>query len=335
MSFARPLAGAIGDAGQVRGPARFSDLFSEAMIFPLGVSDPAQADERIREGFQRFFEETWLHRPLKALGGVPPIDAAGHGILKKKLRGIADFLEQCAALNQFSYDFDRLRRKLGLAASQVQAGGESAPAVDIPALAAPELAGLKIEDLADQQLEQAYQTALKLDARELASHFAKALVTRPALADRPDRFAWFNHLILLGQAAGNWDEALEYVDQGEKDDCEHNEGRRRNDYELRAPRSWPSAATSTRRRTRSTVSSPACRRNCVTRAAPPRRCSPPVAPRKPWITPKKAWPAPASKTTATWKDISRSWQRRRERVPRSGATSERLVTACQGFSHVR
>jgi predicted Zn-dependent protease len=31
----------------------------------------------------------------------------------------------------------------------------------------------------------------------------------------------------------DFDAALGHVDEGEKDDCEHNEGRRRNEYELR------------------------------------------------------------------------------------------------------
>jgi predicted Zn-dependent protease len=31
----------------------------------------------------------------------------------------------------------------------------------------------------------------------------------------------------------DFDSALNHVNEGEKDDCEHNEGRRRNDYELR------------------------------------------------------------------------------------------------------
>ena len=38
---------------------------------------------------------------------------------------------------------------------------------------------------------------------------------------------------LLALAEGNSDAALNYVNEGEKADCEHNEGRRRNDFELR------------------------------------------------------------------------------------------------------
>jgi hypothetical protein len=73
----------------------------------------------------------------------------------------------------------------------------------------------------------------KLDARELAGHFARTIVGRPLQADRPDRFPWYTHLVQMALAEGNTQSALEYVDEGEKVDCEHNEGRRRNDYELR------------------------------------------------------------------------------------------------------
>ena len=50
---------------------------------------------------------------------------------------------------------------------------------------------------------------------------------------RPERFPWYVHLVQLAQAEGNTDAALDYLNEGEKDDCAHNEGRRRNDYELR------------------------------------------------------------------------------------------------------
>jgi len=229
--FRQGLGGNIGEQREIRSPARFSDLFSEAMIFPLGVTDQAEAQTVISESFERYFEQIWLGKPLKSLNGTPPIDAAGHPVLRRKLLGIVQFLQECAAINQFPYDFDRLRRKLHLLGAAPAAPG-SAPA-DIGALGVAELAQLPIETLAGEQLEQAYQTALHLDAKELAGKFAKALVSAAPRQDRPDRFVWFNHLVQLAQAAGDLDGALQHVDEGEKDDCENNEGRRRNDFELR------------------------------------------------------------------------------------------------------
>jgi hypothetical protein len=170
-----------------------------------------------------------------------PLDAAGHPVLKKKLMGLILFLQDCAPpVDPYKYDFDRLRRKLGLlpadGAAHEVSGGEPSTKVsgpDIAAMSAAELSGLNAGDLADDKLEAAYQTASKLDAKDLAGHFARALVARPPQTDRLDRFPWYAHLMQLALAEGDTETALSYVDEGEKSDCEHNQGRRRNDYELR------------------------------------------------------------------------------------------------------
>jgi predicted Zn-dependent protease len=95
------------------------------------------------------------------------------------------------------------------------------------------LAGLDIASLTDEQLESAFQTAQQLDVGELAGKFAKALVGRPAHSSRTDRYPWYAHLTQLALAEGDTTAALNWVDDGERADCEHNEGRRRNDFELR------------------------------------------------------------------------------------------------------
>jgi len=87
--------------------------------------------------------------------------------------------------------------------------------------------------LTDDNLERAYQAAQKLEARELAGRFAQSLVARPARADRPDRYPWYTHLVQQALAQGDTDTALNYLNEGEKADCEQNQGRRRNEYELR------------------------------------------------------------------------------------------------------
>jgi tetratricopeptide (TPR) repeat protein len=212
-------------------PPSFHDILSEAMSFPINIKDPAAQRARIGEGMERFFEETWIHRPRVALQGVPPVDAAGHGVLRKKLEGVLQFIEECAGLANLPYDFARLRRKLGLL--QAAPPAEGAPAADIGSMGASELAALEVEKLGDEQLEQAYQVAQQLDARELAGRFARAVVGRPARGERPDRYLWFNHLINQALAEGDSTAALDFVNEGEKADCEQNEGKRRNDYELR------------------------------------------------------------------------------------------------------
>ncbi len=138
-----------------------------------------------------------------------------------------------------NYDFDRLRRKLGLLAAvgdRPSATGQQPTAdsgLPIADMGTAELAGLNAADLTDDQLERAYQTSVKLDAEELATHFAKTLIARPPRAEQPDRFPWYSYLTQHALKTGDKDAALDYINEGEKADCEHNEGRRRNDYELR------------------------------------------------------------------------------------------------------
>src|SRR5205085_11000249 len=127
-----------------------------------------EAEKQIEQGAQRYFEESWIHRPLKSLSQAPPIDAAGSGTLRKKLTGVVQFLQECAnggALKD--YDFDRLRRKPG-----VLEGPPAAPAAsgatgpDINSLGAAELAALNTSTLSSAQLQDAFQAANKLAAHE-------------------------------------------------------------------------------------------------------------------------------------------------------------------------
>jgi hypothetical protein len=96
-----------------------------------------------------------------------------------------------------------------------------------------ELAGLAVDSLSDEKLDQAYQAAKSLDARELAGRFAQALVSRPARPGQPDRFPWYAHLVELALGEKNTDQALKWVDEGQNADREQNEGQRQNDFELR------------------------------------------------------------------------------------------------------
>jgi tetratricopeptide (TPR) repeat protein len=216
-------------------PATFSDVVLEAVAFPAGVQDKEQAERAARDYAGRFFEDVWLHRPLRSLGGVAPVDAAGHRTLRKKVLSCIAFLQQCAAGGIVqTYDFDRLRRKLGLLGpAPAPAAGGPAAAADVSAMGAAELAGLPVDDLSADQLAGAYQTAVRLDAQDLAERFARALVARPAEASRSDPAPWYFFLVQRALAGGNTDEALRLVDEGERVDGERNEGRRQGDYELR------------------------------------------------------------------------------------------------------
>jgi tetratricopeptide (TPR) repeat protein len=222
----------LGELREGKGPIAFHDVVAEALLFPVGGA-PGLSAERVREHTQRYYEDKWAHQPRKVLGGLTPVDAAGHAKLRKKLRGVIQFIQECAAPTVVGdYDFERLRRKLGLSAPAAPAAPGAVPA-DISALGAAELAALPADALSDEQLEQAYQAAHRLSAEEVSAHFARALVGRPPQAGRTDRYPWYSYLINKALKDGALDDALDTLNEAEKADCEHNEGRRRNDYELR------------------------------------------------------------------------------------------------------
>ncbi len=228
------LGEAVGESQIMRGPAKFLESISESLSIPRKPGSKEDAERRLGQGYERFFEEVWLHRPLKSLGGVPPIDASGHPILRKKLRGVLQFLRDCGGLAKCTYDFDRLARKLGLLEGSAQRlAADGTPKLDVAAMSTAELAGLPLDTVSSADLDQAFQAAVKLDARELAGRFAATLVERPAYAERLDRFTLFQFLINQMLAEGQVDAALDHVNAGEADDCKNNEGRRRNEYELR------------------------------------------------------------------------------------------------------
>ena len=124
----------------ILGPIQFHDVITEALVFPTNMRDP-NAPAKVADHAQRYYEETWLHQPRRSLTNVAPIDAAGHAGLRKKLRGVVQFIQDCAAGSLLAgYDFDRLRRKIGLIETPAPSPG--AYAYRSPTLAAPEVSAM-------------------------------------------------------------------------------------------------------------------------------------------------------------------------------------------------
>src|SRR5262249_20136087 len=108
------LGGNIAQPHPQREPAKFSDVLTAAIRIPRNVATQEEMQTRLRESFEKHFEDEWIHRPLKSLTNISPVDAAGHTNLRKKLRGIVQFVRECAEMTKHPYDFTRLERKLGL-----------------------------------------------------------------------------------------------------------------------------------------------------------------------------------------------------------------------------
>jgi tetratricopeptide (TPR) repeat protein len=222
---------AVGEAEMRRLPAQFHEVVAEAIVFPTQAGD--EGTRRVKEHVESYYEGAWTQKPRRSLSGNTPVDAVGYPVLRKKLRGVIQFIQDCAGnLLTTGYDFDRLRRKLGLLDGDV-APRLAQPGAEVSAMGAGELASLDAEMLSDEHLEQAFQAAQKADAADLAKRFGKTLMARQPKADKPDRYYLFSYLTQRALNEGEFDAALDYVNEGQSQDCTHNEGRRRNDYELR------------------------------------------------------------------------------------------------------
>ena len=75
-----------------------------------------------------------MHRPLKSLGGVTPSDAASQETLRKKVRGLVQFIQECGNLAKYPIDIDRLSRKLGLADAAAAAAAKPGAPRDYSAM---------------------------------------------------------------------------------------------------------------------------------------------------------------------------------------------------------
>jgi tetratricopeptide (TPR) repeat protein len=127
------------------GPLSFGDVALEALAQPVQTTDLTAAENKLRDYARNFFENVWLHRPLRALSGNTPLDAVGSKLLRKQLFGVVKFMEDCLMAVQphkqigeqlitiDTYSFDNLRHKLGL--EYVSA---PPPHVDVPPEPKPE-----------------------------------------------------------------------------------------------------------------------------------------------------------------------------------------------------
>jgi hypothetical protein len=108
----RPLAVARENVGH----GNFGDVIQDAMVMVPGVSDREVA-EKAREFTARFYEEV-DSPPAEVADRHRSCRCRGHRVLRKKLRGVIAFHEQCRRGPPLVAMTDRLRHKLGLSATR-------------------------------------------------------------------------------------------------------------------------------------------------------------------------------------------------------------------------
>ena len=262
---------AVEQPQETRTPLPFADVPLEAIAQPVQTTDVNAAESKLRDYARNFYENTWLHRPRKALNGNSPLDAVGSSIMRKRLFGVIKFTEDCVNAimphKQIGeelvpieiYGFAALRHKLGLEYISAPPPHVNVPAEVKPAPAAPptpeaastpiapatpakreisamnagELSQLDVAAMSVDELEQAMRASIKLDARELAVAFAQAGVLKPFDPAKPDRYPLYAAAITGASASGDLPRAVELVEQGAKYDAEHNTGGRAMEFSLK------------------------------------------------------------------------------------------------------
>src|SRR5262245_4080287 len=112
-------------------PLTFGDVVLEALAQPVTSGELSAVESKLRDYATNFFENTWIHGPLKSLSGNTPVDAPGSKVIRKQLFGVLKFLEDCMEALHMPvkvYDFAALRHKLGLEYVRAEP-----PKVNVPA----------------------------------------------------------------------------------------------------------------------------------------------------------------------------------------------------------
>lgn len=224
-SFESVVGATVTPAGEYQRPGFIGHLDNEPLMM---FSDRKLSDEEILkellESTRHYFEDEWLKRPLKSLGGLAPLDAAQSNRFKAKLEGVVRFRERNFRRYNVPYNFDRLRNKLGLEPHE-NLPPDALVENDISGYSANQLAELDPPSLDDEDLIKAYRTATGLEATETALRFARELVQRDSLAYAIDVMPIFRRLINNQIEKNQFENAQDLVDQAEKFDNKHYEGR--------------------------------------------------------------------------------------------------------------
>lgn len=224
-SFESVLQNAVRRTGGYQQPGTLDRMDREAIdTLTTRRASPEALAQSAPEHVGRYFEEEWLHRPLKSLGNLAPIDAAQSDRMKSKLEGVVRFRERNFARYGIPYNFDRLRNKLGLEPHEVLPP-DAMVVNDVTGYSVAQLAELQPAELDDDDLVKAYQTACRLDAPATSLNFAVEIVRRDSIADKIDAISVFRRIIQDKLERSQVQKAFELVDEAEAYDQRHYERR--------------------------------------------------------------------------------------------------------------
>lgn len=181
--------------------------------------DPEHADALRRDWVEHYYEDLWVRRPRQSLGGRNPLDTAeaahrGDPEARARLTAVVAFREQLgqrpsARLLYQGYPFDRLRRRLGLAADDPDAVDPS----DLSCAPAWELAALDPGSLDDHRLGDAVASAVGLGVDPITAPLADELLRRGLPTDGSIRIGAVGAIVRRAMAVDDASRALVAMDQ--------------------------------------------------------------------------------------------------------------------------
>ena len=162
--------------------------------------------ELVREQVREVMLRRWPEIPLPTLDGRCPREAAAEAPYRIRVLAAILLLELSSDLSAGGFDFDELRKELGLPTlALIDSHGE-----DVLTMPIVRLGRLDCGKLSDDDLLRVYRVAALKRHRTAIHRFAEEIIGRQSLRDRVDRGAVYQALV---ETSTDTAESLEYVEQ--------------------------------------------------------------------------------------------------------------------------
>ena len=185
------------------------ELISRRRVGPRGMAR-AKLAPLLAEDFRNVILSRWPDRPLGVLGGRSLRQAAGDPTARINVLAAILVVQQWSNRFESEFDFNELRSQLGLPTlGPVQP--EPGRVMSTPLV---RLVRVEAEKLSDADLVMAMQRALLYHIWDAARKFARVVVDRPSLAQRPERMEAYR---TLAQTATSLEEGLASIDRGRRE----------------------------------------------------------------------------------------------------------------------
>jgi len=167
---------------------------------------PEQRLKLINEQRQNVLLNVWPTQPQKILGGKSPQEVASDPAQKHKLLAAILLLEMATDQVASDFDFNQLRRNLGLP----EAGPIDGSRANLPALPLARMARVDVKTLSDDQLVDLYRRADHYRNVAALRKLAAELIARPGMDQKVDKAEVYG---LLAQVEPDTNEALAYLEK--------------------------------------------------------------------------------------------------------------------------